>query len=338
VSKEIKRLTNTQKMKKIPLFLLLLSFFACSQTPETNTSITKDQITNNQITNDQINTPYLTVLGIAQDGGFPHARCEKDCCKEVWDHLEKRKMVSCLALVDPINQKSWMFDATPDFRDQWHILEHDLNTQLAGIFLTHAHIGHYTGLIHLGREVVSTDKIPVYAMPKMKEYLETNGPWSQLVKLQNIKLQPLQNNTEVFLDDQMKVVPLQVPHRDEYSETVGYQIHGPNKKVLFIPDINKWELWERSIVEEVKKVDYAFLDGSFFKNGEIPGRDMSEIPHPFIEESLQLFSGLSAEEKAKIYFIHFNHTNPVLQDNSPARLEIQAAGLNMANEGMKVEL
>jgi pyrroloquinoline quinone biosynthesis protein B len=247
-------------------------------------------------------------------------------------------MVSCLALVDPLNQKSWMFDATPDFRDQWHILEHGLNTQLAGIFLTHAHIGHYTGLIHLGREVVSTDKIPVYAMPKMKEYLETNGPWSQLVKLQNIKLQPLQNNTEVFLDDQMKVVPLQVPHRDEYSETVGYQIHGPNKKVLFIPDINKWELWERSIVEEVKKVDYAFLDGSFFKNGEIPGRDMSEIPHPFIEESLQLFSGLSAEEKAKIYFIHFNHTNPVLQDNSPARLEIQAAGLNMANEGMKVEL
>jgi pyrroloquinoline quinone biosynthesis protein B len=180
--------------------------------------------------------------------------------------------------------------------------------------------------------------MPVYAMPRMKEYLETNGPWSQLVKLQNIQLQPLQNNTEVFLDDQMKVVPLQVPHRDEYSETVGYQIHGPNKKVLFIPDINKWELWERSIVEEVKKVDYAFLDGSFFKNGEIPGRDMSEIPHPFIEESLQLFSELSAEEKAKIYFIHFNHTNPVLQDNSPARLEIQAAGLNMANEGMKVEL
>jgi pyrroloquinoline quinone biosynthesis protein B len=312
-------------MKKLLFLLLLFSVFSC----------TKPQKPNNPITD---NAPYLTVLGIAQDGGFPHARCEKDCCKEVWDKLEKRKMVSCLAVVDPQNQKSWMFDATPDFRDQWHILEHDLETELSGIFLTHAHIGHYTGLIHLGREVVSTNKMPVYAMPKMKEYLETNGPWSQLVSLQNIELQPIQNNTEVLLDNQMKVVPLQVPHRDEYSETVGYQVHGPNKKVLFIPDINKWELWERSIVEEVKKVDYAFLDGSFFKNGEIPGRDMSEIPHPFIEESIRLFSELSPEEKAKIYFIHFNHTNPVLQDNSPARQEIQAAGLNIATEGMRIAL
>lgn len=320
-------------MKNLLFFLLPFSLFSCSQAPETAPSTT-----NNEVEKIQINTPYLTVLGIAQDGGFPHARCEKDCCKEVWDKLEKRKMVSCVALVDPQNQKSWMFDATPDFRDQWHILEHDLNTELSGIFLTHAHIGHYTGLMHLGREVVSTNQMPVYAMPKMKTFLESSGPWSQLVNLKNIALQALQNETPVLLDGNLKVVPLQVPHRDEYSETVGYQIHGPNKKALFIPDINKWELWEKSIVEEVKKVDYAFLDGSFFKNGEIQGRDMSEIPHPFIEESIQIFSKLPAEEKAKIYFIHFNHTNPVLQENSSARQEIKAAGLNIAEEGMMIAL
>lgn len=318
-------------------FHLLILFFlsSCNNPQEPNAPTTNEPTINNSIT---INSPYLTVLGIAQDGGFPHARCEKECCKEVWDDLSKRKMVSCLALVDPQGQKSWMFDATPDFRDQWHILEHDLDTELSGIFLTHAHIGHYTGLMHLGREVVSTRQMPVYAMPRMKEYLETSGPWSQLVSLQNIELMPIQDQTDVFLEANLKVVPLQVPHRDEYSETVGYQIHGPSKKALFIPDINKWELWEKSIVEEVKKVDYAFLDGSFFKNGEIQGRDMSEIPHPFIEESLALFSGLPANEKSKIYFIHFNHTNPILQENSSARQEIKDAGLNIAEQGMNIEL
>jgi pyrroloquinoline quinone biosynthesis protein B len=320
----------TQNMKKYLLFLFLLSAFSCNNPQES-----KDPITNNPITNA---APYLTVLGIAQDGGFPHARCEKDCCREVWDDLDKRKMVSCLAVVDPQAKKSWMFDATPDFRDQWHILEHDLDTKLSGVFLTHAHIGHYTGLMHLGREVVSTDKMPVYTMPRMKKYLETSGPWSQLVSLENIELQLIQDNTPVFLEDKIQVTPILVPHRDEYSETVGYQIQGPNKKALFIPDINKWELWEKNIAEEIQKVDYAFLDGSFFKNGEIQGRDMSEIPHPFIEESLAIFKDLPAKEKAKIYFIHFNHTNPVLQDNSAARQEINAAGINIAEEGMKIIL
>ncbi len=323
------------KQMKNSLFLLIIfSFFSCNGSQESTIPITDNSITDKPIPT----TPYLVVLGIAQDGGFPHARCEKDCCKEVWDSLGKRKMVSCLAVVDPQTNKSWIFDATPDFRDQWHILEHDLQAGLSGIFLTHAHIGHYTGLMHLGREVVSTNKMPVYAMPKMKEFLETNGPWSQLVKLQNIEIQPIQNDSIVSIEKNIQVTPMQVPHRDEYSETVGFKIQGPEKTALFIPDINKWELWDKSIVEEIQKVDYAFLDGSFFKNGEIQGRDMSEIPHPFIEESMQLFNQLPQEEKSKIYFIHFNHTNPVLQENSSARQEIKTSGINIATEMLKIKL
>ncbi len=322
-------------MKKLLFLLFLFPIFSCNQSPETNPSTTNDRIKNNQIIND---SPHLLVLGVAQDGGFPHARCEKDCCRLVWDQRDQRKMVSCLALVDPESGKSWMFDATPDFPDQWHILEHELETTLSGIFLTHAHIGHYTGLMHLGREVVSTYQMPVYAMPRMKTYLETNGPWSQLVQLENIAIRPLKKDSTIFLDQTFQVTPFRVPHRDEYSETVGYKISGAEKSALFIPDIDKWELWDRSIVEEIQKVDYAFLDGSFFKNGEIPGRDMSEIPHPFIEESLQLFQNLPEKEKAKIYFIHFNHTNPVLQADSEAVNDIEKAGMNIAREMMTIQL
>ena len=279
---------------------------------------------------------FLSVLGIAQDAGFPQAACRKDCCKAVWVRKVDRRMVSCLGLVDKTTNQSWLFDATPDFRDQLQVLEG--HAPLTGIFLTHAHIGHYTGLIHLGREVMGANAVPVFAMPRMKQFLEENGPWSQLVALNNIRLQALASDSTLQLTSKITIVPLQVPHRDEFSETVGYLINGPSKTALFIPDIDKWQLWDRDIIKLIRKVDYAFLDGSFYQNGEIPGRDMSEIPHPFIEESMNLFAPLPEGERAKIYFIHFNHTNPVLQSGSSARAKLEAGGYHIAHEGLQVAL
>jgi pyrroloquinoline quinone biosynthesis protein B len=208
----------------------------------------------------------------------------------------------------------------------------DNGSIIDGVFLTHAHIGHYTGLMFLGHEAMGAKSIPVYAMPKMKHYLETNGPWSQLVNFKNIQLQNLQNDSVVSLDNQLKVTPFTVPHRDEYSETVGYKIEGRKKSALFIPDINKWHLWDKDIVEEVKKVDYAFLDATFYKDGEIP-RPMSEVQHPFIEETIALFANETKAIKQKIVFIHFNHSNPTLHKNNASRKELEALGFGFATEG-----
>lgn len=276
--------------------------------------------------------PYLKVLGIAQDGGFPHAACEKDCCRKVWDETSNRKMVSCIALIDPASGQSWMLDATPDFKDQQHRLKAETGKDLSGIFLTHAHIGHYTGLMQLGREVIGTDQMPVYAMPRMHHYLENNGPWSQLVSLNNIQLQPLKADSTLQLTDQIRITPFRVPHRDEYSETVGYRIDGPDRSAIFIPDIDKWERWHRSIDSLVQTVDYALLDGTFYQNGEIAGRDMSEIPHPFISESIARFQTAKVAPE-RVIFIHFNHTNPVMQPDSPQRQEVLDAGFGVAEEG-----
>ena len=310
--------------------VLVLTSLGCAQ-PDASPILNKIKVPQ---------TPFLTVLGIAQDAGYPQADCEKDCCQKVWEGKQKSKSVSCLAVVDPMSGQSYFFDATPDFKPQWQRIK-DLpvtnRPKLSGIFLTHAHVGHYTGLIHLGREIMGANAIPVYAMPRMKNYLENNGPWSQLVQLKNISLQKLVNDSTIILQNNLKVTPLQVPHRDEFSETVGYRIEGTNQKVLFIPDIDKWNLWDRDIIEEIKKVDRAYLDGSFFQNGEIPGRDMSEIPHPFIEESMQLFSKLEPNEKSKIHFIHFNHTNPVLFDES-IKKKVQEAGFHIAEEGDLLKL
>lgn len=279
---------------------------------------------------------YLKVLGVAQDAGYPQAGCSKACCEPFWEGYEKQRYTSCLGIVDEASGQAWMFDATPDFKFQMqNLLEPGI--ELTGIFLTHAHIGHYTGLMHLGREVMGAKAVPVFVMSKMASFLETSGPWSQLIDLENISLRQLKADSTIVLNEKFKVTPFIVPHRDEFSETVGYKIEGPSKTVLFIPDINKWEVWERDIVEEIKSVDLAFLDATFFQNGEIPGRDMSEIPHPFIEESMEKFQGLTLEEKAKVHFIHFNHTNPVLR-NTPERQQVLGNGFGVAQEGVKIEI
>jgi pyrroloquinoline quinone biosynthesis protein B len=286
--------------------------------------------------------PFLVVLGIAQDGGVPQAG---DKIHPGWDDPTQRRLAASLAIVDPASKQRWLVDATPDFREQLHRLDSvfpvDGKPGLAGILLTHAHMGHYTGLMHLGLEAMGAQRVPVYAMPRMEEYLRTNGPWSQLVRYENIELRPLDDGATVKLNERLQVTPLLVPHRQEYSEVVGFLIAGPRRAALYIPDIDKWEDWDAQgtrIEAVLAKADVAYLDGTFFAFDEIPGRDMSAFPHPFIRPSLERFATLPASERAKVRFIHLNHTNPALSDTSAARREIEAAGCRVAEEMERFEL
>ncbi len=302
------------KSSSLSFSLIFLVFFSYSQTIESD---------------------YIQVLGIVQDAGYPHIGCEKDCCKVVspGDYF-----VSCLGLVDKTNNKRYLFDATPDIHNQINLLEKFPEANLIdGIFLTHAHIGHYTGLMYLGREGLGGKNIMVYALKRMARFLSKNGPWDQLVKLNNISIQTISNKEFVKLSANIFVIPIRVPHRDEYSETVGYKIIGKSKKILFIPDIDKWDEWKKSIIEEVKLVDYAFIDGTFYNGSEL-NRDMREIPHPSIEETLQLFSNQPLAERNKIYFIHINHTNPILTNKNGIRDMVESLGFNIAERGLKFKL
>jgi pyrroloquinoline quinone biosynthesis protein B len=272
----------------------------------------------------------LTILGNLQDGGSPHLGCDKSCCKQ---SAENKKVVA-LGWQHLSDGTTYLFEATPDIVSQIGYLE----TFPEGIFLTHAHIGHYTGLMYLGREALGAHKVSVYAMPRMKHFLEQNGPWSQLVTLNNIELIELTGGKERAIHANMSVTPITVPHRDEYSETVGYVIAGSHKKALFIPDIDKWEKWTDRIEDWIAQVDYAFLDGTFFDASEVNNRPMAEIPHPFIAESMQRFQNLPSSERAKIYFIHLNHTNPVLVKGHSSRNSLEAAGFNVAEFGAQFKL
>ena len=61
------------------------------------------------------------------------------------------------------------------------------------------------------------------------------------------------------------------------------------------------EIMGQDILQIAESVDYALIDGTFYDENELE-RDMSKIPHPFVEESMNLFNDLSAYEKNKIYF------------------------------------
>lgn len=323
---------NLKLLKGSVVIAALLAILACSSIQPRKDSAIQSSST--------LPSPELLVLGIAQDAGYPQANCKKDCCSAVWADKSARRMVSCLGLRDPITRKAWLFDATPDFKDQLRLLleSQTIDYNLGGIFLTHGHMGHYTGMMELGREAMGASEVPVHVMPRMKEYLTTNGPWSQLVRLGNIDLRPMSNGTAVQLSENISVIPFTVPHRDEFTETVGYEIRTENSSVLYIPDIDKWEKWSVNIVEEIQRCDHAFLDGTFYRNGEIWGRDMSQIPHPFIEESMEVMEDLSEADKRKVHFIHLNHTNPLLDSQSEETQQFLKKGFGIAEEEVSIFL
>jgi len=284
---------------------------------------------------------YIQVLGIAQDAGYPQANCYQPHCIRAWENPALRRLTSSIAVVNAGSKNKYLFDATPDIREQLYQLNRvapDNDFTLDGVFLTHAHIGHYTGLMHFGHEASGSSNVPVYAMPRMLEFLSTNGPWDQLVRYQNIRLMPLNDGTSLSLEKSLRVTPLLVPHRDEYSETVGFRIEGPNKAAVFIPDIDKWERWDTNIRDIVRASDYALIDATFFADGELPGRDMSKILHPFVSESMSLLDDLTDDEKSRVIFIHMNHTNPLLIDGSEAQAEVERRGFRYATEGMRLAL
>lgn len=315
-------------MKFIKLFILLIVLALSQQ------STNKNNLYGSPGSTPEMGKISLVVLGTVQDAGAPHIGCTEDCCRGLYqDPAQKRNVVS-LGLIDPENQGKYIFEATPDVTVQLEKLKKfapfDGERLTDAIFLTHAHIGHYTGLMYLGKEAVNADQIPVYVMPRMKSFLEQNGPWNLLISNNNITLREMQDHQTIPLTSKIKVVPFTVPHRDEFSETAGFIITGPDKSALFIPDIDKWDRWETDITEVISRVDYAFIDGTFYDGDELNRRDMSEIPHPFIIESMGLFDSLPAKEKNKIYFIHMNHTNPVLSRESSESETVIEKGFNIA--------
>lgn len=278
----------------------------------------------------------LLILGTAQDAGKPQIGCEKACCAE---GSVEGKVVS-IAILDTLSKRYVLLEVSPDVTEQLQMIPPEYPPLPDYAAVSHAHIGHYTGLMYFGREACNAQQIPLICGARMDSFLRTNGPWSQLVKLGNIDPKPVSpegiSANQLPEDWPFEIQVFTVPHRDEFSETLGYLISGPQKKVLFIPDIDKWEKWSYQLEDMLALVDYAFIDATFYDGDELPGRDMNEIPHPFVVETINRLGMRNGPPQ--IHFIHLNHSNPLWNKDSKARATLFQMGYWVAQEGQRIKL
>ncbi|MHA7819951.1 MAG: MBL fold metallo-hydrolase [Erythrobacter sp.] len=279
----------------------------------------------------------LAVLGAGQDAGAPQLGNADD--------EGPRLLPTSLGVIDREAGERYLFEATPAVTEQIHALDRIApgdpaapgGLGLDGVFLTHAHIGHYLGLAQFGFESASASGQRVFAMPRMAEFLRTNGPWSQLVEFGNIEIVELAEDQLQPLSDTFGVWPFTMPHRDEFSETVGYLMMTPEKSVFFVPDLDSWDEWEEESGHTLEgllaRVDYAFLDATFYDDNELKGRDMSAVPHPRVLGTMERLAHLPEATRAKVHFIHYNHTNPIRDPDSAESAEVAARGFNVARRG-----
>lgn len=291
--------------------------------------------------------PYVLVLGTAQDAGLPQIGCRAACCERVRRNPGARRLVTSLLLCDPRTGQRWLLDASPDLAEQVEVAADHPATRTVegarpplfdGVFLTHAHMGHYAGLLELGREAYGAKGLVVHGTERMRGYLTENGPWSLLVETGGVELRPLEPGTPVALAEDLRVTPLLVPHRDEFTDTVAFLVEGPTKSLLYLPDVDGWDRWDTAVEDVLARVDHALLDATFFSREEVPGRSIEDIPHPLVRGTVERFAALPDAERAKVLFTHLNHSNPIADPGSAATRTVREAGMRVAVEGMLLEL
>lgn len=276
----------------------------------------------------------ILILGSAQDAGVPQIGCDCSNCLYARKNHKFIRFGPSIAILDNEKEYCYLIDASPDIKHQVEIIKRNVpkvKTQktlpISGVFLTHVHFGHVSGLWTLGKECIDTQEITVFCSEKMCEFLVNNHPFSHMIVRKNLILSEMKINHKYPIED-FWITSFQVPHRNEYADTVGYVIER-NKKLLYLPDL---DYWRDDLIKLVESVDIALIDGSFYSKDELPGRD--DVPHPPIKETKELLD----PTKTEIHFTHFNHTNLILKREGKERKEILEKGFKIAFDGLKINI
>ncbi len=275
-------------------------------------------------------TGTLIVLGTAQDGGIPQLGSGPG--------TGAPRLVSSIAVVMD-DGTTLLADVSPDVKAQLAKLnqvaayqKRKARNAVDHITLTHAHMGHYTGLVQFGPEAHNAAALPTWVTASMATYLRDNQPWAALIEGGHLDI-----NSDTGLGGfpiapglMLRLVP--VPHRAEFTDTVGISV---NNEALFIPDIDSWEAWPGA-EEEVARHRICLLDASYSSLEEIPGRDLTDIPHPLVSDTLARFGHLTNERR--LILTHINHSNPIADPQSKAAAQVRESGFEVAEDFMSFPL
>lgn len=275
----------------------------------------------------------VLLLGAAQDGGFPQFGCFCRNCSAVLDGAVAGDTAVSLAVIDRGAGKWFLIEAAPQLHEQWKTFGRIFKgLELAGVFLTHAHTGHYPGLLFFGKESMNTSHLPVYASAEMHDFLQTNEPWGVLYRNGNIDRVDIADGCDQELTSCLTISPQFVQHRRDFTDTCAFHIRGLQRSLFFCPDIDSWEGMQPDLVAVVTSVDVALLDATFYHDEELPGRDMSCIPHPRVVHTVALLKDVTTE--TEVVLIHLNHSNCLWVDSELEESLLREDGVRVGRKGM----
>ena len=275
----------------------------------------------------------IVILGTGQDAGIPQVGCSCANCEAARKYPSRSRTGPSIALVSPDGSGFYLVDASTNFTKQVdYLLGNHVKGgfgALKGIFITHVHLGHIMGLGMLGREASEQSGVEVYAPPGVIGFLEKNMPFKEMILRKNIIPNSIMPGQELPLFENSSIAPFQVPHRPDAITTYAYLVKRGEERVLYLPDTDEIT---PDIIDLVSKSDTAIVDGTFYSNDEISTRDITEIPHPFMKDSIPLFK----DSDTRIIFTHINHTNPVNDPVSEASGDVLQSRFEVARENMVI--
>jgi pyrroloquinoline quinone biosynthesis protein B len=295
----------------------------------------------------------VRVLGSAAGGGFPQWNCRCPVCALAWagDARVKRRTQAGIAV--SAGKGSWVLvNASPDLGEQIRGTR-DLHPQHAmrgspidAVVLTGAEIDQIAGLLSL-REGTP---FPLYATPETHAAIAANVMFGALSAMTCRPVQPDEpfmptSNIRVCLFAVPGKVPLYMESADEMQPStqnatnVGVEFESDGAKIVFVPGA---AAFDRAMVDRSARADVVLFDGTLFNDDEMiraglgrkTGRRMGHMPIDGVDGSLQALAGLSARR----IFIHINNSNPILIEDSPERAKVEAAGWEVAEDGMEIVL
>lgn len=208
---------------------------------------------------------------------------------------------------------------------------------ISSLSITHLHLGHVDGIGQFGKEVMGSPpkSIKLIASKTVIEDLRQKSYLTPFVT------DEISNGSKVAIGKGVSLEFIRVPHRDEEgSDMHAIIIDGETRRILFLPDHDTYQQTlefhkTSSLREWFKKlsIDVVLLDGTFYTFDEVVGTrsDYSGIPHPSIEQSLEIL-GRRQEADPEVVFVHINHTNPLL-DDAEKQKKVQDLGWMVGYQG-----
>ncbi|GGF99824.1 coenzyme PQQ synthesis protein B [Rhodococcoides trifolii] len=296
---------------------------------------------------------WVRVLGSAAGGGFPQWNCTCPSCRAVRSGSRPSIARSQSSIAVSADRERWfLLNASPDIQSQIESFP-DLHpdegrvSRLEAVLLTDAELDHTIGLL-LMREGRG---IEVHATDSVHETLTTGTSVLRTLEAYcPVKWQEVVPGAEVSLGDGLSYSAFDVPTEKSmrfpgaaaYGRVVGYRLTDTRsgRSLVYLPCV---QTLTSEIVEQLAGTSALLIDGTCWHDDEMPSlglasktsRSMGHVPITGPGGSLETLSQLPIDRKV---YIHINNSNPILLDDSPERAHLDRHGMEVAVDGLELEI